>query len=317
MSETKIVCVIVTYNGAKWIAEALQSLRSSSVPIHPVIVDNASTDATIDVIKAVWPEAHLIELGENLGFGKANNIGIRYALEQKADYVFLLNQDARVELDALQLLLDVATCHPEYGILSPVHYNYIGDEMDPGFATVAIENKKLLADIFQGQVDDVYKVEHPPAAAWLMSRSALKRAGGFDPVFFLYGEDEDLCVRVEKCGFRIGAVVGAKIYHDHSSLNFSAFSVRKKAAFGFGSMVHTFKNKSGNSFLKLVLTGFVRSLVRGYKDHVAWYLAVMKFMFSLKRICQNIRKERAQIEYLYFDIRDGAGSELALQPSDS
>jgi len=75
-----------------------------------------------------------METGENLGFGRANNIGIDYAQEHAFDYVFLLNQDARIEPDMLRRLVTAAEANREYGILSPVHLNGRGDATDFGFS---------------------------------------------------------------------------------------------------------------------------------------------------------------------------------------
>ena len=90
----KIVAIIVTYNAVPWLERCLGSLQASSVPVQTVIVDNRSTDETVNTIRTRYPQTVLIENQENLGFGQANNIGIRYALEHEATHVLLLNQDA-------------------------------------------------------------------------------------------------------------------------------------------------------------------------------------------------------------------------------
>jgi len=90
----KVSVIIVSYNFEQWIDRCLGSLRRSTSPISVIVVDNGSKDKTTQIIEKNYPEVHLIKTGANLGFGKANNIGIRYAMEQGADYFFLLNQDA-------------------------------------------------------------------------------------------------------------------------------------------------------------------------------------------------------------------------------
>ena len=101
----KIIAVIVTYNGMKWIEECLQSIQSSSIPIEILVVDNASSDMTVAFVKKKFTKAVVLEQNQNLGFGKANNIGIDYALKANADYVFLLNQDARIEENTVEKLI--------------------------------------------------------------------------------------------------------------------------------------------------------------------------------------------------------------------
>src|SRR5690606_28048723 len=92
-----IYTVIVTYNGMKWIGDCLESLCQSSILSNVIIVDNNSEDNTVGYLKEKFPEAVILPQNQNLGFGKANNLGISYALENGADFVFLFNQDARID----------------------------------------------------------------------------------------------------------------------------------------------------------------------------------------------------------------------------
>ena len=93
-SSKKIFVIIVTYKGHQWYERCFASLCNSEYPVQTIVIDNASNDGTVEYIRKYFPEIHLIESKENLGFGRANNIGMRYALDHGCDYVFLLNQDA-------------------------------------------------------------------------------------------------------------------------------------------------------------------------------------------------------------------------------
>ncbi|MEO5562580.1 MAG: glycosyltransferase, partial [Chitinophagaceae bacterium] len=129
----KIVSIVVTYNGMEWIGKCLGSLANSSCATEIVVIDNGSTDTTISFIKENFPGVQLIESKENLGFGQANNIGFRIAIEKEADYVFLLNQDAWVETDTIGCLVQALQKHIEYGIVSPLHFNGSGSAFDKYF----------------------------------------------------------------------------------------------------------------------------------------------------------------------------------------
>ena len=98
-----IFAVIVTYNAMhrNWADRCLQSLEESSVPVTSIFVDNCSVDGTRDYIPSRYPQVVWLPQDHNLGFGQANNVGIRYALNHGADYVLLLNQDAALSTDAL------------------------------------------------------------------------------------------------------------------------------------------------------------------------------------------------------------------------
>ena len=126
-----IYTIIVTYNGMRWADACFGSLRGSTVPLHTVVVDNGSTDGTPQRIAERFPEVHLIRSDENLGFGRGNNAGIRYALGQGATHFFLLNQDAWIYPDTVERLLGAED--DRSGILSPVHLDGSAERMDEAF----------------------------------------------------------------------------------------------------------------------------------------------------------------------------------------
>ncbi|MDE7397344.1 MAG: glycosyltransferase, partial [Muribaculum sp.] len=95
----KILSIIVTYNGMRWIDRCIKSVLDSSISTDIYVIDNFSTDNTVEHIKKMYHRVMVYETNENLGFGKANNIGLKYALDNSYDYVYLLNQDAWIEQD--------------------------------------------------------------------------------------------------------------------------------------------------------------------------------------------------------------------------
>ena len=120
----KIYFIIITYNAMKWAERCFSSLRKSSVPVNCIVVDNGSTDGTQEYIKTLFPEVDFIQSEENLGFGKANNIGIEKAYKAGAEFFYLMNQDAWIFENSVEELLKVYDNYPdkdEIGILSPMH----------------------------------------------------------------------------------------------------------------------------------------------------------------------------------------------------
>ena len=148
----KVLVIVVTYNGKQWLSRCLGSVSAVGVPVSAVgvpetvpptankaqnevggtetvpstalnvdlfVLDNDSTDGSADYVQANFPAAKLIRSAENLGFSKANNLGMQYALDHGYDYVYLLNQDAWLEEGALDKLVSTAESHPEYAVLSP------------------------------------------------------------------------------------------------------------------------------------------------------------------------------------------------------
>lgn len=216
MSVSKsLYTVVVTYNASPFIERCLQSLVDSEYPTQIIVVDNNSDDHTVDLVRS-FPEVQLIINKKNLGFGKANNIGISRALQDGAEFVFLLNQDAFIAKDALGQLMSIAEQNSEYGLLSPIHFNGTGDNLDPKFAIyIAMGASQLYADGLLGKpLSKLYSTTHfLNAAAWFLSKKCLLEVGGFDPLFFMYGEDDDLFRRIRLHEFRVGIVSTAKIYH--------------------------------------------------------------------------------------------------------
>ncbi len=217
-----LFAIIVTYNGRQvpyWYDNCFTSLRESTIPVQTIVIDNASTDDTVAYIREHFPEVMLIESDKNLGFGQANNMGMRYALDHNADYVFLLNQDAWVEPDTLEKMVQIAEKNPEYGILAPMNLNKEKDEVLGGFMRLFIDEKNIDAvtfanDMYFNRLNDVYPAKVINASAWLMPRKILETIGGFDPIFFHYGEDDNYLQRMEYHKQKVGLCPLVTIVHD-------------------------------------------------------------------------------------------------------
>lgn len=207
----KICTIIVSYNLEKWIDPCLNSLINSDMATQIVVVDNNSTDNTCAIISSKFPMVRLIENKENLGFGRANNLGFKYAIDNGFDYVFLLNQDAWIGRNTLHKLTDTAKENPNYGIVSPIHLNGAGDKLDFGFATYSSLNSLEQAQAVESEITQCNFIN---AAMWLIPASVLKKVGGFAPIFPHYGEDMDYVHRVHHHGFKVGFVKDAYGCHD-------------------------------------------------------------------------------------------------------
>jgi GT2 family glycosyltransferase len=221
--EARVCAVVVTHNGAKWITDCLHSLEQCLHPVQVILVDNASTDDTLKRV-ADFHNVICLPQPENLGFGSANNVGIQKALQDDAEYVFLLNQDARVAPETIGKLVRCAQKKEQYGALSPLHLDDDGSELDYQFSrhiarATNTSFTRFLTDLYFGRAADVYPVSFVNAAAWLLPRASLEKVGGFDPLFFMYGEDDDWCQRAVFHEYEIGVVPSAVIYHARGSAN--------------------------------------------------------------------------------------------------
>ena len=211
---SQVFAVVVNYNGAPWLGSCLDSLRRSEHPVSIVVVDNASGDDSVSIARSV-AGVDVIQHRTNLGFGRANNVGIDYALRRGAEFVFLLNQDAEIEPSTISELLSFMQDRDDVGVASPVHLNDAGTLLDRNFLLhyLAPHAPEFISDAYGGVLAASYQVSSVNAAAWLISRRCLQEVGGFDPIFFMYGEDDDYCARMRYHGFSCYVVAQARIRH--------------------------------------------------------------------------------------------------------
>lgn len=274
--------IIVTFNGDKWIDKCIKSIYESTIHVTVVVVDNNSNDNTIQYVKENFPDVKLFETGKNLGFGKANNIGIRYALDNDADYIYLLNQDAWIERDTFEILISNHKENPEYGILSPMQLNAQMNKFDEYFAILSLGKNKdnILSDLYLNRYRNIYEVDFVMAAHWLISKECIQKVGGFSPVFPHYGEDNDYIHRVHYHKYKIGICPHSKAVHDRE------FRQRKPEAKYYLKYVSAFLvdlNNINDSFIKSILKAYLNL----FKDEIMYaikYKSLKPFTYIWKAI---------------------------------
>jgi len=216
ITKRRILAVVITYNGEKWITKCLESLNQSMYPIDIVVIDNASNDNTVNIIKNNFFSVEVIENNRNLGFGKANNIGLHKMLIQNYDFAFLLNQDAWIEPDTIENLIDSIHHDKKIGILSPLHFTGSGTKLDVNFTRYILQSVDFLNDYKteDAETKEFYEVSFVNAAAWLIRKECIEKIGFFDPIFFHYGEDQNYCQKVCFHQLKVAISPYAAIYHD-------------------------------------------------------------------------------------------------------
>lgn len=212
-----VAIVIVIWNNKKDTVECLESFRGDTYPNKEIIiVDNGSSDDSVEVIRASFPEVTLLQTGQNLGFTGGNNVGITYALEKGADYVYLLNNDTTVEPEALAMLVQAADENPDAGLIAPVIHDF-----DP---PRAIWFAGSIVDLRRGAAwhdnarqpergEAPYEVPWATGCAMLLRGPLLRALGGFDDRYYLSWEDVDLSLRVRQAGKRVMVAPSSRIYH--------------------------------------------------------------------------------------------------------
>lgn len=215
MVNCNILVVVVTYNAMPWAKRCFDSLVSSNIGLDVFVVDNGSSDGSQQFICNTYPDIIFRQSETNLGFGRANNIGLEYAIVHGYDYVYLLNQDAWVFCETIEKMIECHKINPEYGILSPMQLCAEANCFDKNFRNHTCMSLNLLTeDLYFGRPQEIYPVKFVMAAHWLISVDCLKKVGGFSPTFQQYGEDDNYIDRVHYHGMKIGIVPSAKAVHD-------------------------------------------------------------------------------------------------------
>ncbi len=199
-----VTVIVVTYNSSAILRETLPPLRD--LP-HLVVVDNASRDGTIATVRALAPHATLIESGANVGFGRANNL----ALETVATpYALLLNPDCIMTAGTVEALLVAARRYPDAAILAPKQYD-AGGKLDASFRP-SLWRRQPRGPLTDPEGD--LCSEFLTGALMLLDMAKMRATVGFfDPWFFLYLEDDDLCLRVRAAGHSLVLVHDAAVEH--------------------------------------------------------------------------------------------------------
>jgi N-acetylglucosaminyl-diphospho-decaprenol L-rhamnosyltransferase len=212
----KVFVIIVTYNGADHIRKCLTSLSRLDHEHKIIIVDNGSSDGTQDIVRDEFPDVEFVQSPSNLGFGKANNIGIGNALSQGADAIFLLNQDAYVLDGSFDQVLNALFQNPTAGIVSPIHL--AGDETNLDFAFYKYcdpqKTPGFLGDAARNKPKELYESEFVNAAAWVVRADMIKKIGAFHPAFDHYGEDREYISRLHRSGHKLYISSQLKIVHN-------------------------------------------------------------------------------------------------------
>lgn len=215
---TLVSIIIPAFNRAELIKDTLRSVEAQTLTNWEcLVVDDGSTDGTPQIIKEQFTEVEIIQLETNMGFGAANNIGIKKAYHYGADYVFLLNQDAWLEISTIEKIISAHKKQPEYDIVSPVHLNAKGTALDYGFSCyISPENcKGLYSDVFvRNNIDRIYDTTFVNAAGWLLTLNCITKIGGFNPSFYQYAEDSNYLQRVQYFGLKFGVYPNCCIFHD-------------------------------------------------------------------------------------------------------
>jgi len=217
-SAPRIITVVLNTNRRDDTLACLGSLAQSTYPnLGVMVLDNTSTDGSVEAIQTNFPIVQIVRLAENLGYAGNNNVGIKLALGQGADWVFVLNEDTLVAPDCLTRLMETAQSNPAIGVIGPMVYTFDEGAIISSAGGVIDWLRADGVNVGMGDVDGGQYAARPVdfinGCGLLVSRPALEKAGLLDTTFFIYYEETDWCARIKKTAFDIWFEPRAQMRH--------------------------------------------------------------------------------------------------------
>jgi len=221
-----VYVIILNYNGILWIDKCLKSLqltRYSNFKI--IVVDNASTDNSVSIVKDLFPEVEIIVNKNNVGFSEGNNIGIRKALANSAQYIVLLNPDTKVKQTWLIELIEVGESNHKVGVVGSIQLCYESDEYNSWTVSALKETIELLG------VTRWLPTEWVEGSCMAVKNSVFNNVGFFDPIYFAFYEEIDFCRRAKYCGYEVGIAPKSLIHHHRGGIWLSNMELERKRTY--------------------------------------------------------------------------------------
>lgn len=273
--------IIVNYNTVDLTIQCVNSIyeKTCGVDFEIIIVDNASSDDSVIRIKKTFPLVTLIESKENLGFGRANNLGVLSAIGK---YLFLLNSDTVLVNNAIKVLLDfVQTTPQKIGVCGGVLFDSCGEEngcfgifptvrsiflnaMNAAKVTYTFDQKQSLKE------NGFCSVDYVIGADMFIAKRLYDNMHGFDPIFFMYYEETDLQKRIVKKGYENYVLSSAQIIHlVNASVN-KLPSNDKRTIVNKSMLLYMKKHTLKSTYLSLKYSYLLLEILKSFRKRYSW-----------------------------------------------
>lgn len=260
-NNTKISIVIPYYKGSDFITACIQSLDHSSVDCHIYIVDN--DPAGLDSLQSRHSLC-IVKTESGIGYGRASNAGVHQAIEDGAKIIVVSNQDVKFLPDTLQKLCSGITDESKLIVNTPLLLDYDLKGISPFFKSQVLVSTGYLNDLEKSTVQEYYNAEGAYGACFAFPARLYSEVGLFDPIFQMYGEDEDLFNRVQRVGGEVRLVPGARLGHFHNHVNASG-----KAKTQIQFWAHKAHRVLDIRYKKITLSG---QFIQTFKDSVKYMI---------------------------------------------
>jgi GT2 family glycosyltransferase len=218
-SEPHVVIILVNWNGREVTLDCLGSLRAIAYPNYStLVVDNASTDRSVEAFRSAFPEVEVLALNENRRFAGGMNAGIRHALAGKAELLLLMNNDTVADRGFLGPMVDRLRSDTTAGMVVPkIYYQDPPDRIWFAGGVISFWTGTMrhigIREVDTGQHDTPGPTEYATGCCILTSRELVERIGTLDESYYMYSEDADWSIRARRAGYQIIYEPQAKIWH--------------------------------------------------------------------------------------------------------
>jgi GT2 family glycosyltransferase len=242
---------IVSFNTRDLLRECLASLqeRAGEADLEITVVDNGSTDGSVEMVRAHFPQVLVVEAGENLGYGRANNLALQNA---RGDFVWILNSDTTIEPGAIADMAAWMEAHPKCGaigsrLILPDGTTQPSCAGDPSLWAVFCEQTFLykllpggrytgsyaMTNLTDWSYDEPRSVPQVCGASLFVRRETWRATGGFDPSYFMYFEDTDWCVRAREANWEIWFLPQSRVRHHLGASSGGSWRTRAMMVFHY------------------------------------------------------------------------------------
>lgn len=313
--DPKISVVILNYNGMKFLESCITSLLKSNYDDFEILViDNGSKDDSVNFLRRRFPnepKLKVISLGKNYGFAMGNNIGYMYT-NPRSDFIFFLNNDTEVDKDCIKIIVEKMEKDKLVGAAQPKIRSLRNRNLIDAVGGIADYHGRTWHrgsnEYDYGQYDSITETFYAQGAAIVVRRSVIEEVGLFDPDYFMYYEETDLCWRIWMAGYKVAVIPEAIVYHyGGGSTTFKSSDYEKYFKFFHlrrNHLMTMLKNYSLSNILKYTLTFMVKMLfisflwsfsgekvkAKAYLDALFWVFSHFNLIVRKRVSVQKIRR---------------------------
>jgi GT2 family glycosyltransferase len=225
LMQTMLFIIILNFNSGEHTINCINSVikqGEKDIASRLIVVDNASTDDSVVIIRKSYPNIKLIVNTRNLGYAAGNNVGIEFAIRHGANFIFISNPDTKIEKGSIDKLLKVLKTNEKIGIVGPKIYSSSGAVWSLGGK---IDKKRFTCGLIGFRKKEkkigknlIKQVDYISGTAMMFRKEIVDKIGLLSEDYFLYYEDADYCVRAKEAGYGVMIALNSKIIHNWSAV---------------------------------------------------------------------------------------------------